>query len=55
MSVLYLAIPVALVLSVFAVIAFIVQVKQGQFEDLETPPRRILFDDRNSHKNSDRV
>ena len=45
MSVLYIALPVALLLAVVAVIAFVVQVRSGQFDDLETPPRRILFDD----------
>ena len=45
MSVLYVALPVALILAVIAVIAFVVQVRTGQFDDLETPPRRMLFDD----------
>jgi cbb3-type cytochrome oxidase maturation protein len=45
MSVLYVALPVALLLAIIAVIAFVVQVRSGQFDDLETPPRRMLFDD----------
>ncbi len=45
MSVLYIALPIALVLALIAVIAFVVQVRNGQFDDLETPPRRMLFDD----------
>ncbi len=45
MSVLYVALPVALFLAVIAVIAFVMQVRTGQLDDLETPPRRILFDD----------
>jgi cbb3-type cytochrome oxidase maturation protein len=45
MSVLYLAIPVALVVALIAVIAFVVQVRNGQYDDLETPARRMLFDD----------
>ncbi len=45
MSVLYIALPVALIIAVLAVAAFIYQVKDGQFDDLETPPRRLLFDD----------
>lgn len=45
MSVLYIALPVALVLATIAVIAFVVQVRSGQLDDLDTPPRRILFDD----------
>lgn len=45
MSVLYIALPIALVLALIAVVAFVVQVRSGQFDDLETPPRRMLFDD----------
>jgi cbb3-type cytochrome oxidase maturation protein len=45
MSVLYIALPVALLLAVVAVVAFVVQVRSGQFDDLSTPPRRMLFDD----------
>lgn len=45
MSVLYVAIPVALVVSLIAVIAFVRQVNSGQFDDLDTPPRRMLFDE----------
>jgi cbb3-type cytochrome oxidase maturation protein len=45
MSVLFIAIPVALFISLIAVVAFVYQVRSGQFDDLETPPRRILFDD----------
>jgi cbb3-type cytochrome oxidase maturation protein len=45
MNVLFLAIPIALFISLVAVVAFVYLVKAGQFDDLETPPRRILFDD----------
>ena len=45
MSVLYIAIPVALVISLAAGIAFAYMVYGGQFDDLETPPRRILFEE----------
>ena len=45
MSVLYIALPIALILAVIAVVVFIMQVRSGQFDDLETPPRRMLFDD----------
>lgn len=46
MSVLFIALPVALLLGGAAVAAFALAVRNGQFDDLETPPRRILFDDR---------
>jgi cbb3-type cytochrome oxidase maturation protein len=45
MSVLYIAIPVALVIALVAVIAFVLQVRNGQYDDLETPAHRMLFDD----------
>ena len=45
MSVLFIALPIALLLGAGAVVAFVFQVRDGQYDDLETPPRRILFDD----------
>ena len=45
MSVIYIALPIALLVALIAVIAFVMQVRSGQFDDLETPPRRMLFDD----------
>jgi len=45
MSVLYIAVPVALLLALGAVVAFVYQVRSGQLDDLETPPRRMLYDD----------
>jgi cbb3-type cytochrome oxidase maturation protein len=44
MSVLFIALPVALALAGLAVAAFVCSVRRGQFDDLETPPLRILFD-----------
>ena len=45
MSVLYLALPVALALAAAAVIACRWCVHDGQFDDLETPAHRILRED----------
>lgn len=45
MSVLYIAVPLALVVALIAVIAFVIQVRTGQYDDLETPAHRMLFDD----------
>lgn len=45
MSVLFIAIPMALVIALVAVIAFALQVRNGQYDDLETPAHRMLFDD----------
>ncbi len=56
MSVLFIALPIALILGGSAVLAFVLSVRGGQFDDLETPPRRMLFDDveaRGEHPRSD--
>ena len=45
MSVLYIALPVALVVALVAIVAFVIQVRNGQYDDLETPSRRMLYDD----------
>jgi len=45
MSVLYLVVPLALLVAGAAVAAFAWTVRSGQLDDLDTPPRRILFDD----------
>ncbi|WP_136253622.1 cbb3-type cytochrome oxidase assembly protein CcoS [Onishia niordana] len=45
MSILYLLIPLSLILLSLAVWAFFWAVKNDQFDDLEGPAHRILFDD----------
>ncbi|KAA0216688.1 MAG: cbb3-type cytochrome oxidase assembly protein CcoS [Leptolyngbya sp. PLA3] len=45
MSVLYIMIPAALMLGVSALVAFILSLRGGQYDDLDTPPVRMLFDD----------
>lgn len=45
MDILYLLIPLALVLLVIAIGAFIWASRSGQFEDLDGPAYRILMDD----------
>jgi len=44
-EILYLLIPLSLVFVALAVALFFWAVKSGQFEDLEGPAYRILFDD----------
>ncbi len=48
MSVLYVALPAALLLGGAAMVACVLCIRNGQFDDLETPPVRILIDDRPS-------
>ena len=45
MIALYIVLPLALVVAGAAVAAFIWVVRSGQLDDVDTPPRRILFDD----------
>lgn len=45
MSVLYIALPVALVMAAAAIIGFAWAVRSGQLDDLDTPAVRMLFDD----------
>jgi cbb3-type cytochrome oxidase maturation protein len=41
----FVLLPVALLIAAVAVGFFIWAAKSGQFDDLETPPVRMLFDD----------
>lgn len=45
MSVLFVALPVAMLLGGAAVVAFVLATRRGQFDDLETPRWRMLMDD----------
>jgi len=52
MSVLYIALPVALILGGAAMLACVACIRRGQFDDLETPAVRILIDERPIYRNS---
>lgn len=45
MEIIYLMIPLAVFIVTGIVVAFVWAVKSGQFDDLEGPANRILFDD----------
>ena len=45
MSVMFVVLPLAIVLSAVAVVAFVWAVRQGQLDDTRTPAVRILYDD----------
>jgi cbb3-type cytochrome oxidase maturation protein len=49
MSALYVVLPLALIIAGSAVLAFVWVVRSGQLDDVDTPPRRILFDDEIAH------
>lgn len=45
MSIIYIVLPLALLIAAAAVGAFIWAARSGQFDDLDTPGLRVLFDD----------
>lgn len=45
MSVVFVMAPIALVLAGIAVAAFVWAARDGQFDDVETPKHRALFED----------
>ena len=45
MSVIYLMIPLAILLALIALVAFYWALNSGQFDDVETPAQRMLFDE----------
>ena len=45
MSVIYILLPIAVLLAIAAVGAFIWAVRRGQFDDLDTPAVRVLHDE----------
>ena len=45
MTMLYLLVPLALLVVIAALAAFSWAASRGQFDDLDTPARRILLDD----------
>lgn len=50
MEILILILPMALIISIFFVASFIMAVKKGQFDDLDTPAYRMLLDEKSSSK-----
>lgn len=52
MSMIYIVLPLAIVLAILAVGAFIWAVKRGQYDDLDTPSVRMLHDDEPSESPS---
>lgn len=51
MNIVYVLAPLALLLGSSFAIFYIVATARGQFDDLETPPQRMLLDDE-EHTNS---
>lgn len=49
MNVLYVLVPLALALALGGVAAFRWAVRDGQFDDVDTPALRVLLDDEDPH------
>jgi cbb3-type cytochrome oxidase maturation protein len=45
MTILVILMPVAILLGVGFIAAFVISVRSGQYDDLDTPAHRILLDD----------
>jgi cbb3-type cytochrome oxidase maturation protein len=45
MSVIYIALPIAICLGGAAMIACVLSIRSGQYDDLDTPSLRMLIDD----------
>ncbi|MGK5091001.1 cbb3-type cytochrome oxidase assembly protein CcoS [Deltaproteobacteria bacterium TL4] len=45
MSVIYVLLPLSLFLGGGSLILFLIALRSGQFDDLETPAYRVLFDE----------
>jgi cbb3-type cytochrome oxidase maturation protein len=45
MEIIFLLLPLSLLLAFAAIVAYVWASRSGQFDDLETPAQRMLFDD----------
>jgi cbb3-type cytochrome oxidase maturation protein len=54
MTVIFMVLPLALLFSGAAVAAFLWSAKNGQLDDLDTPPLRVLMEDSRSRTNDQR-
>jgi cbb3-type cytochrome oxidase maturation protein len=55
MSVIYIILPLALVVVLIAVIAYVWAAKRGQFDDMQTPAMRMLHDDEPGRRSDERA
>ncbi len=46
MDILFFTIPLAFILAIVFVVAFIISVKDGQYDDLDTPVFKMLLEDK---------
>ena len=55
MNILYLAIPIAICLGAFFLYSFFWAVKNDQFEDLQMPAFRILFEEKKKESTGEEI
>ncbi len=55
MSVIYIALPIALALGAAGMIACIMCIRSGQYDDMDTPALRILIEDRDTSESPEPV
>ena len=55
MSVIFIVLPLAIIFAAIALGAFFWAVQRGQYDDLDTPPNRMLLDDDAPKNRSTRV
>ncbi|MES2855197.1 MAG: cbb3-type cytochrome oxidase assembly protein CcoS [Bdellovibrionota bacterium] len=51
MNIIYFLVPLALLLGTSFVVMFICSVRSGQYDDLDTPARRLLIEDETLDRN----
>ena len=54
MSIVYLLLPASIVLAVIAICGYVWASRSGQFDDLDTPPLRMLNDDIVEHPDQEK-
>lgn len=53
MGIIFALLPLSILFAIGALVAYFWGVRSGQFDDLETPAMRILFDDEEKDKDPD--
>lgn len=55
MTVIYILLPISIILAIAGLCAYLWSVNSGQFDDLDTPPLRMLLDEEEkSESNTDK-
>jgi len=54
MSIIFILLPLSILLALFFLAAYFWSLHHGQFEDLDTPAMRVLFDEENKPAEKDK-